>query len=230
MSKYQEVVQQAPDPEGRGFLYQREAGIFVPLGQALVTGFLAFILVFMIVWLITDFAMILDGWKVAGGLAVVVGTIVCFLQWRYGLRHWAYNADLNTALVVPVEPDAPITKSKHMIELDIVRKDKDGYKRSTASFPLSDALMVQVTLVLLSGRGFSERGMTGKGSLLTPKQWEAVIDTLEENGIIELVNTEAAQQGYQLTEEGYEIMTKWLKQMGVNPPPPPEKKSRRARA
>jgi hypothetical protein len=226
---YQDVTQ-APAPEGRGFLFQREAGILVPLGQAVVTGALAFIVTLILGRIVLDWFVVLDYPKVAFEIALVVGAVVCLGLWIVMLITWANNADLKVVTVAQSQPASTVTRTKHMVEIDIVRKGKGGYQRTTAEFPLSDALMVQVVQVLLGGRGFTERGMTGKGKLLTPDEWEAVTDVLEENNIIEWVNPDEHRQGYQLTPDGDELMRKWLEQQGIAPPPPPEKKSRRSRA
>ncbi len=220
MNQYRQDVPQAqPAADNRGFLFKREAGVSLPLLQAAVTGFLVAVVVYILVIFALDFFVVLDGWKYAGGLAGIVGAIVTLKQWLEGVSHWVYNSDLHVFPPVAAAPEAPVTKTQHMIELDILRNDKSGYKRETATFTLSDALMVQVAQVLLSRKGFTERGMTGKGKLLTPKQWDDVVRTMDKARIIELVNPREPRQGWQLTDDGEQIMRKWLEQMGVNPSP-----------
>ena len=206
----------------QAYLHTSQAGAWVPLQQAGISGLLAGAFVMAICLKLN----IQDGWFYAligcMGVTIVMWTVLQF--------HWFNLTALEKFTGVDIDGDGAVGEPQEAavktVQVNVLEMTENGHVRVTvARFPLDEARLANLAKGLLQGTPFAERFWTGTDkpldSRLSLDEFRAVRTEMLQRGLLAPVNPRATKQGYQLTRPGRAAM-KELAAMGDNSPTPGE--------
>jgi hypothetical protein len=201
----------------QAYLHTAQAGAFVPLLQAAVTGLLIGLAMFAIfVKLRIDDAWL---WGLIIFLLVTTGT------WLLLQFHWfdltrlerSSGVDLNRDGIV--EQRTPGIARSVQVNIHEVT-DNQHLRVVTARFPIDEARMAELAQGLLNGTPFTERQWSGNGKLLSLDEFRAIRSEMLKRGMLEMVNPRSPQQGYRLSKAGRAAMKELARMMPQDSPSP----------
>jgi|CXWL01.1.fsa_nt_gi hypothetical protein len=188
----------------RQFLHTQNAGVVVPLLQAMITsGLLAFgvlILSWVFEWS--------SGWKVA----LVIFGVMPFFSWLFLQRRWlvltaekVMQRDLNGDGVVE-------SSTSHRTEPRLVKvqvnhiKEGGSLQVDLISLPCTDSQLRKLAEGLLNGIPFTEGAWSGGGKPFSVAEIKLLRSVMLARGLLKPRSEKDQRQGFELTEEGRAVM------------------------
>lgn len=96
-------------------------------------------------------------------------------------------------------PDVKIT-------IDKTKQVGNEFSQTWQKLPATPYKLKVIAQAAINGERFTFRKWAGKGKLLAPSEWEALKDAMLKAGLIEQANDEAAQQGFNWSGLGIDVM------------------------
>lgn len=197
------------------YLHTPEAGVFVPLLQATITGLLFALAVLVVVlW-----QHVTDGYIFA--LLTWIGiTLLC---WMLLQRHWwtltaieRYTGmDLNQDGVIGDPAPGP---EKHTVDISLWDKKPGGFDQvDIVTLPFDENELATLAAGLQAGKPFTEREWCGSGKPLSSGQFRTARAEMLKRGMIELSSPKDPRRGYRLTRPGMAAIRYFA------PPTPPHR-------
>ena len=206
----------------QAYLHTSQAGAWVPLQQAGISGLLAGAFVMAICLKLN----VQDGWFYAligcMGVTIVMWTVLQFHWFNLTALEKFTGLDLDGDKEVG-EPQQPVVNT---VRVNIHEVSEDGYPRmQTANFPVSPEDLTKLARGLLAGRPFSEGEWCGDGKPFSKKQFKAMRTEMLQRKLIKLRNPKpgGGSQGFILTKSGEATMKRLVElAQGQPSPTPPE--------
>lgn len=221
------IIEKGAEPSkhvsAQAYLHTAQAGAFVPLVQALITGALMGLTVFGVAIKLR----VIDAWfyaLVATGLVTTATWILLGMHW-YKLTNIDYlekitGLDLNRDGKIGGGDERAAKEVERTIKINLQEVTPEGHLRvSIARFPLDPDTMSMLATALLGGLPFTERHWTGAGKPLSLAQFREIRAEMIARGMLEPANPKAPQQGYRLTRAGAAAMRSFAIDAAESDPP-----------
>jgi hypothetical protein len=221
MNKFSAVAPVIERPQddiaAQAYLHTLQAGAWVPLQQAGITGALAGLLVTLVClkYRVTDWWFI--------GLIVMSG--VTIVMWGALQKHWfsLTTVKLENMTGLDLNRDGKIGQAKtHSVRVNIHESNDNGYQQRTqaVNLPIDEQTLATFASALLGGRPLTEREWAGSGKPLSIEQFREMRGEMLKRGLAALSNPKSPQQGYKLTRAGRAVMEHFAA-LGQTPSPTP---------
>jgi hypothetical protein len=205
--------QVVPAPsENREYLHTTGAGVVVPFLQTMVTGILVFMGAWLLGWLVFD---LLDPIKPA----IVLMVLATVGVWLWRLSQWANLARMEKLTGLDLNRDGVVgNKNGDVVQLKWSRLNQGqngpSYQSGEMNLPVSREQLITLAEGLTSGLVFSENTWCGPGKVFSINEFRGLRTVMYKRGLIELANEKDVRQGYQLTEDGWEVMEHIVEEFG----------------
>lgn len=97
--------------------------------------------------------------------------------------------------------------SEVLVKVDKTEVKENEFSQTWRKLPVAPYKLKVIAQAAINGERFTFRKWAGKGKLLSPAEWESLKEKMLELGLIEQANDEAAQQGFNWTGLGIDVMT-----------------------
>jgi hypothetical protein len=185
-------------PAGRQHLHTVQAGAWLPLAQAVITGMILGLAALVIVWVFRA----RNPWTWGAG----VFAISCSTTWLQHQRHWFSLTKLENLTGLDLNGDQTIG-SRQEYEPPEVRvrlsevSEVGHWREQTFSLPVTIDQLQELAEGITTGRPFSEREWCGKGKPFSINQFRQLRIELLKRGCV-AVDPNDARQGFTWTRAG----------------------------
>ena len=199
--KYNQEFETTNNLQDQSYLHSFTARALGPLVQAIITGGLIGISVFILaLW---------QKWPDAGYIALFTWLSVTTVTWLILQRHWFSLTKLEVMTGWDIDQDGTIgePEPRHSVTVDVHTKTPGGFDHTAyVTLPFSEADINTLAAGLNRGQPFTEREWCGSGKPLSVNQFRKARAEMLQRGLIELTNPKDARQGYRLTRAGLAVM------------------------
>lgn len=201
------------------YLHTPMAAVMVPLLVAVVTGFLAG----LVVLVITLWWRNKDAWL----WGLTVWLLVMLVMWGLMLWRWFGLTSLETLTGLDLNRDGVIGKpgpkvAPRVVQVNLRTLQNNGHLSNVEMlrFPGEPEAMVMLATALLGGASMAERVWSGDGKLFSKESYREIVKIMDANKLIELKNEKDVRQGRRLTDKGVQVMEQIRDTYTGQSPPP----------
>ena len=200
-----------PQAESTEFLHTQQAGLIVPLSQALATGGIVFLLVLTLAFVFDA----MDPLKPA----LVAGVLGVTAWWLVSLRSWSRLTKRNPLGVeVRSVDDDGDESTPRVIRVQLDRVTETGRYQQSSIFDLpkgvTEAMMADLAVgILRMKRPLTESEWCGAGKPFAMPGFRQLMLVLEPRSLVEFKNPKSPNQGRRFTAEGEQFLEQFLPEM-----------------
>ncbi len=197
-----------PQAESTEFLHTQQAGLIVPLSQALATGGIVFLLVLTLAFVFDA----MDPLKPA----LVAGVLGVTAWWLVSLRSWSRLTKRNPLGVeVRSVDDDGDESTPRVIRVQLDRVTETGHYQQSSIFDLpkgvTEAMMASLANGILNlHQPFTELEWCGPDKPFSMSKFRQLRALLENRSLIEPKNPKDKRQGIQFNADGEELLRSFL--------------------
>lgn len=199
------------------YLHTIQAAVLVPIAQSAVSG----LMLGLIAWLLAEWALVLDAWKV--GMIIFLGVNVA--AWFWLMWHWRGLTSLEQMTGLDLNRDGKIGAGKPQATEVRVRisqvKNGGHFGETVPRFRASPEQMRALAEgILLENKKFDVRTWCGAGKTFSVTQFTDLREdflnakTPEGESLLEPVSEKSPNLGYKFTPQGLDVLQQILDAAG----------------
>ena len=199
----------ARDVSNQEYLHTTHAGVMVPIGQAVTTGFLLGLVILALSMRLGSY--FLDA-LMNGSITWLLVTVIIWMALQ---GHWFWLTIADHLVAAPKKPT--FAPTKHVIVDARGTGPGGGYQSTKTHFACTDEQLTRFCRGVCLGRPLSQRTWTtGKGAVFSQGEYLDVVEEMRKRKWIEYKNPQYPDRGYILTPDG----TTQVQQLAAGGPPP----------
>lgn len=205
------ITYQIQDENVRIHQQSASVGLWIPAGQAVITGFFIGLVV-----AITSIALHFERWYLWGFLAWVMAQVIV---WVILLTNWhklVNRLEKFTGFDIDGDGDIADIPAPPPLRVDIT--EDDGRSVRFAYLPAPSDKLQKMASMILSGSNFSESFFVGSGKLFTRSQFAELRGVMLKRGLLEWNNPSSPARGVVFTKTGLAV----IRHLSKMAPPPSE--------